>query len=112
MRPAAMTITQVSQAVRLSTMPKVKAMQNAPIVITRIVLAPSGKANAVIKRDPMKVSQNIDNSVDAPASLTPLSVINVVDQVATDASMGTWQKNARQQSQTIGSENRMPRPPA
>ena len=67
----------------------VKAMHNAASVNTRIVLAPSGRASAVIKRDPMKPSQNIDNILEALASLIPLSVINVVDQAATDASIGT-----------------------
>src|SRR5205809_6908864 len=89
MRPAATTIAQVSQARELNTIPIVKAMQKAAIVIMRIVFAPSGKAKAVIKRDPIKLSQNIDSTVEAPASLMPLLVINVVDQVATDASIGT-----------------------
>src|SRR5205807_2496230 len=111
-RPAATTIAQVSPAARLNTIASVKAMHKVARAMTRVVLAPSGKTSAVIKRDPMKASQNNDNRLAALVSLTPLLVIKVVDQAATEASIGTWQKNARQQSHTIGSENRIARPPA
>src|SRR6185295_13331597 len=86
--PATTTIEQVNQAVRLKAMPRVNAMHADAIVITRSVSAPAGNVSAVINRDPMKVSQKTDNSVAARPSLTPLSVIKVVAQVATDASIG------------------------
>src|SRR5262245_50169946 len=110
--PPATTIVAVSQAARLSTIPSVNAMHKAAIAITSTVFMPSGKVNAVISRDPMNVSQNIDSSVEASASLIPFAVINVVAHVAVEASIGTWKKNARQHSHTIGSASSIASPPA
>ena len=59
------------------------------ITKVRIAFIPSGSIRAVIKREPMKVNQNIESSVDATPSLMPLRVINVVAQAAVAASIGT-----------------------
>lgn len=110
--PDATTSMHINVAPRQNTIPSVIAILQQAIIKTRDVSAPIGNINAVTNRDPMKVSQNNDSRVDAFASLTFLSVIKVVAQVAIDASVGIWKKNAIEQSQTTGSVNRVTNPPA
>src|SRR6266436_99621 len=109
--PAATTSTHVNPDERLKAIPTVNTIHKRARAMTSSVSAPAGSKSAVISRDPVKVSQNTDSNVAAVASPTPLPVIRVVAQAATDASIGTWQKNAAQHSHTTGSESKMPRPP-
>ena len=86
--PAAMIKMLISVAPRQDAIPNVTTIQPAAMSTTSVVSAPAGNASAVTKRDPIKVSQKIDNKLADRASLTPLSVISVVAQAATEASVG------------------------
>ena len=109
-RPATTTSAQVSVGDRLNTIPRVNAMHKAASTVTSSVSAPSGNVSAVSNREPVKVSQNTDSKVAARPSLTPLSVISVVAQAATDASIGTWteERQAAQPHDRIGEQDAQP----
>src|SRR5262245_36127316 len=109
--PAATTSVHVNRAERLKAIPVVNAIHNRARAKTISLSAPAGSKSAVTRRDPVNVNQNADSKVAAVVSLTPLAVISVVAQAATDASMGTWQKNAAQHNHTTGLENKTTRPP-
>src|SRR5438552_2984432 len=93
-RPAATTSAHISPDERLKAIAVVNTTHNSARTITNLVSAPAGSKRAVINLDPVKASQNTDRKVAAVDSLTPLPVMRVVAQVATEASIGTWQKNA------------------
>ena len=71
---------------------------------------PSGNPKAAMSRDTVNVSQNNDSNPVALDSLVPRSIINVVAHAPTQASTGTWKKNARQQRITIESLRRAANP--
>jgi len=83
-------------------------MHNAAIVSTRIVSAPLGSMSAVINREPERQPEH-DSSFEASASRTPLSVISVVAQVATEARSARGRRTpAAQPDDRIREQNAQP----